>query len=267
LSDIAYSDVKQWLIEKAGRFSKDTCRLMIAAGRSVMQEACNDGLASANPFHGLARFYRHSEREDPDPFTHEEWKLVEAKIAKLYPEYLTMTHFMIGAGVRIGEAIGLKDGDIDWHQNRIKIGRTIPIHRKVERPKTAAGRRTLEIEQWLMDELKAHLAAKKVRVLAGDVRACDWVFCSTLGNPIDYSGFHKRWDAAQSTAKVRQRRPHDLRHTWASWALSEGKPLLWVSKQLGHSSPLVTLKIYAHWMPDEAKSATQMQPEAGENLK
>jgi Phage integrase family len=39
---------------------------------------------------------------------------------------------------------------------------------------------------------------------------------------------------------------HDLRHTVASLMLNHGVPALGVSKILGHSSPNVTLNIYAH---------------------
>ena len=44
--------------------------------------------------------------------------------------------------------------------------------------------------------------------------------------------------------------PYDLRHTFASILLSDGVPLLYVSKQLGHSKPDTTLKYYARWIPD-----------------
>ena len=111
-----------------------------------------------------------------------------------------------------------------------------------------------------MRELQSHLTARRASALAGKAESCDWVFASDSGQPIDYSGFHKRWDRAQKLAKVRQRRPHDARHSWASWALSDGKPLLWVAKQLGHSSPMVTLKIYATWMPGEGKNASKTHP-------
>src|SRR3990167_9012788 len=239
--------VKAWILSKATidparrprRYSKDSCRLMMATGRAMFQEAVHEGLIAANPFTGLAKFYRKSERDDPDPFTREEWALVDAQIGKKCPEYSTLVHFLIGTGVRIGEALGLKWGDIDERRGEVRIRRTLPIHRQMEKPKTKAGKRTLELTPELMAELKAHGVTRKAAVFAGYAKACDWVFATPGGEPIDYSRFHKRWDLAQSAAKVRHRRPHDLRHTWASWALSEGKPLLWGSKQLGHSSPMV----------------------------
>jgi integrase len=261
LTDVTYSDVKAWILSKAAeKYSKDSCRLMVAAGRSMFQEAMLEGLISGNPFVGLSRFYRAAEREDPDPFSREEWGKVEAYFSANYQDYLALVRFMSGTGVRVGEALGLKWGDIDWEAGRIRIKRTLTINRTIENPKTKAGRRTLEVEPTLIQALKAHQVAHKAAVLSGKAESSEWVFDSGNGQPIDYSGFHKRWDLAQSKVKVRQRRPHDLRHSWASWALSEGKPLLWVSKQLGHSSPMVTLKIYATWMPEEGtKNGLQIQ--------
>jgi hypothetical protein len=40
-----------------------------------------------------------------------------------------------------------------------------------------------------------------------------------------------------------------MRHTFASLLLSDGVPILYVSRQLGHRDPLITLHVYAHSMP------------------
>lgn len=41
-------------------------------------------------------------------------------------------------------------------------------------------------------------------------------------------------------------RTHDLRHTFASMLISAGADVVTVSRQLGHASPDITLRIYAH---------------------
>jgi integrase len=49
---------------------------------------------------------------------------------------------------------------------------------------------------------------------------------------------------------------HDLRHTVASLLLSKGHSLKAVSQRLGHANPTMTLRVYAHTMPnDDAKLA------------
>ncbi|BCZ90880.1 hypothetical protein TthAA37_00690 [Thermus thermophilus] len=48
-------------------------------------------------------------------------------------------------------------------------------------------------------------------------------------------------------------RVHDLRHTWATLALSRGVPLEVVSERLGHASPTITLGIYRHLLEEERR--------------
>jgi integrase len=43
---------------------------------------------------------------------------------------------------------------------------------------------------------------------------------------------------------------HDLRHTYASLKIEQGENLVYISKQMGHSSTTVTSTIYAHLIND-----------------
>ena len=52
---------------------------------------------------------------------------------------------------------------------------------------------------------------------------------------------------------IRDIRFHDLRHTFASQLLSNGTNILYVSQQLGHANPAITMKIYAKWIPKEGQ--------------
>ena len=50
---------------------------------------------------------------------------------------------------------------------------------------------------------------------------------------------------------VRPLRMHDARHTWATLALDAGKNLRWLSDQIGHADPALTLRVYAHALREE----------------
>lgn len=55
-----------------------------------------------------------------------------------------------------------------------------------------------------------------------------------------------RLDKALEAAELGKLRFHDLRHGYASLLIAEGLNVVFVSRQLGHSSPDITLRVYAH---------------------
>src|SRR5262249_47962158 len=60
---------------------------------------------------------------------------------------------------------------------------------------------------------------------------------------------HRVWARLLTLAGIRAVRLHDLRHTFASLHLQAGRPVTWVSRQLGHHSPDFTWRIYSHFVP------------------
>jgi hypothetical protein len=52
--------------------------------------------------------------------------------------------------------------------------------------------------------------------------------------------------------------PADLRHTFASILIREGADVVFVSRQLGHANPSITLRIYAH-LSGADEQATQLR--------
>jgi hypothetical protein len=43
-----------------------------------------------------------------------------------------------------------------------------------------------------------------------------------------------------------------MRHTFASLLLQAGAPITYVSRQLGHKDSAITLRVYAHWLPESS---------------
>ncbi|MGO9343404.1 MAG: tyrosine-type recombinase/integrase [Acidimicrobiales bacterium] len=64
-----------------------------------------------------------------------------------------------------------------------------------------------------------------------------------------------RFERLVASAGLRRIRLHDCRHTAASLMLASGVPVKVVSELLGHSSPTITLSIYAHTLPGMAHEA------------
>lgn len=55
---------------------------------------------------------------------------------------------------------------------------------------------------------------------------------------------------AQAAGLPKALSPYSLRHSYATGLLARGVSLLWVSQQLGHSSPDVTLHWYGWALPE-----------------
>src|SRR5213594_1006287 len=80
----------------------------------------------------------------------------------------------------------------------------------------------------------------------------DWVFAHRKGKRIRF--MQNGFQAACTRAKIKSFRVHDLRHTFASWLVQGGVPLLEVAKLLGHSTIEMTER-YAHLAPENLKAA------------
>lgn len=65
----------------------------------------------------------------------------------------------------------------------------------------------------------------------------------------------------RAKAKIRPGRLHDVRHSHASHLLTAKPypvPVHVVAARLGHSSPVVTLNVYAHVLPRNDKDAADV---------
>ena len=75
------------------------------------------------------------------------------------------------------------------------------------------------------------------------------VFPNKAGNPINHNNLIQRhFYPALEKAGLPKIRFHDLRHTYASLLIEQGENIKYIQSQLGHSSPTVTLNVYAHLM-------------------
>ena len=95
------------------------------------------------------------------------------------------------------------------------------------------------------------LAAAALELLAG-LRERDpagvWVLPGARGEGA-YTGLQKDWERIRERAGLPGVRLHDLRHSFASFAVADGHTLFLVGKALGHKQARTT-EIYAHLSDD-----------------
>jgi integrase len=83
---------------------------------------------------------------------------------------------------------------------------------------------------------------------------CLWVFANpSTGQP--YSCISHTWNRARERAGMPDLRLHDLRHSFASFLINNGRSLYEVQKILGHSTQRMTER-YAHLAHDTLLDAT-----------
>ena len=85
-------------------------------------------------------------------------------------------------------------------------------------------------------------------------RKSAWVFPSRWGNLDHLSDITGFWRDVRTEADLRDVRPHDLRHTYASIALAHGETVLTIGRLLGHDHPGTTLK-YTNFADAAAREA------------
>ena len=137
-----------------------------------------------------------------------------------------------------------------------------------EKLKTVKSRRTVPISKDVVAELKSHKARQSAEKLAAYTKAEEHaqkygvevekqayyedtglVFCMENGTALDPNYIAHVFYRNLDNAKLPHFRFHDIRHTFATLALSKGEPIKKVSAILGHASITLTLETYAHLIP------------------
>jgi integrase len=181
-------------------------------------------------------------------------------------KYKTLFLVAVMTGARQGELLGLKWGDLDLINSQIHIQRTFTKGQFFP-TKTRDSKRKIDLSPAVMLELKKwKLACPK--------NDLDLIFPNEAGEPMNYSNMvqrhflpalekagiieiekiknkpkdPKKYKKAFRKTKGMKVRFHDLRHGFASLLIEQGENIKYIQAMLGHSSPMVTLNVYAHLM-------------------
>lgn len=169
-------------------------------------------------------------------------------------------HRMMGAfwllgttGMRRGEAMGLKWADIDLDAAQLVIRRTLVDNNlapgwRFESTKTRSSMRTLALDENLVEALRIHRAKQNAERLAlgAGWTDLDLVNPGPIGSPLPPRRLTEQFSRLSARLGLPHIRLHDLRHTYATLALSAGIHPKIVQERLGHSNISVTLDIYSH---------------------
>lgn len=207
---------------------------------SVMDLAVDEGHITRNPVKRVrlpkAQLVEHEERF----LTHEE---AAALVDATHLHYRPLVMFLLGTGLRWSEATALQARHVNLAAGTVRVQRAwkrVPGGWEVGPPKSRKANRTVNA---------GVPALVAVAPLLG--KANDLVFTTPRRGVIRHSNFYNRiWLPAIKASGIDPPPTiHDLRHTHASWLLSDGQGLEAVQDQLGHESYETTRKVYAHLLP------------------
>lgn len=169
----------------------------------------------------------------------------------------------IFTGVRLGELLGLRSSDADFEAGVLRVHRQLDRDGSLVEPKTPQAKRDVVLMPALVRVLKEHRIASPFSTPA------DLIFPNAVGTGASETVARDALRASMKRAGLKDREPfrwHDLRHTYARLLIASGANVPFVSRQLGHADPSITLKVYAHLFEaaeHAAKTTAALEAEFG----
>ena len=242
----------QAALQQAG-YARATISRKLASLRSFYRFAMRQGLASDNPAKPLRNPRR--QRKLPHVLSNEEvGKLLLAppanSVAGLRDRAILET--MYSAGLRVSELVSLRDGDLDFDEQLIRV--------------RGKGRkeRVSPLGSYAIKAIKRY-SQKRVRDPKTDAMGRDAaVFVNRFGRLLTTRSVGRMLEKyiAQTDLDTRTS-PHTLRHSFATHLLDRGADIRSVQELLGHKS-LATTQIYTHVSAANLRSVyEQAHPRAG----
>jgi integrase len=279
LRQIKPSQIKHWQAAriKAG-LGKPTLLKALTLLGSILQRACEDELIEHNPTRSVRRA-RSPKTAEVRPLAPAAVEAIRA--AMLNPELVTvgaskpgqrarqahaqpapgtpytrmrdatLVSVLAYAGLRPGEAMGLRWGDI--RENTILVERSLSSG-ELKSTKTG-GARTVRLLEPLAQDLR------EFKLASGRPSDKTLIFSGPDGGP--WTTLHlwrvRNWKRALKAAGLDHARIYDLRHSFASLLAHEGRAVTYIGRQLGHS-PAVSLRTYQHVI-DELEATPKLSAE------
>lgn len=221
-------------LERRGK-APATIRLIVTTLRIALNAAVAERSIPDNPAAGVK--LPRVERDPVRPLTADEADAIRTAVRGSWLE--PIVRFLLGSGVRLGEAIGLDQRDLHLEAGYVSLRKSKTIVRSVDisDDAVAALRLALAVAPRRGPNEPVFFSPKEPRgrMLGSSVSHAlpRYLADSGLGH------FH----------------PHLIRHGVATIMLSAGHSMRVIAEQLGHRNPAITARIYAHVIPESQRAA------------
>ncbi|MEQ8481770.1 MAG: tyrosine-type recombinase/integrase [Hoeflea sp.] len=251
--DVTRADVKRFLQDIAsGKTSVDTKtglrgRAIVKGGKGtatrtvgllggIFSYAFDCGLIEMNPVHGVKRF---ADKKGQRYLSQQELvalgrALADGEERGLNPQALAILKMLVFTGARKGEIETLRWDAVDFDGGYLRLA------------DSKTGQKAFPLNAGALEILS------KITRLDGS----PYVFPAHRSER-HYEGTPKVWRIIRSMAGLENVRMHDLRHSFASIAVSGGASLPIIGALLGHTDSATTQR-YAHFHDDPLKAASEV---------
>jgi integrase len=263
VKDLDHEAVAEWVNWLQGRgLAGHTIANRHGLLSAAMSSAVRDKIATDNPCRGM-RLPRtsHLRQEmtflDRDEFARL-WSLVHER-------YRPLVLLLVGTGMRFGEATALHVADVDLSARSVRVRKAWKRTRKSVKElgptKSLRSDRTVAIPAQVAEALRPLAEGRPANALlftnarGGEVKQSTFwtrvwqpAVCAFAGDEItyDHDKDGRKVLRVVSQGPGKHPRIHDLRHTFASWAIQSRVPLPVIQRQLGHEKITTTIDTYGH---------------------
>jgi integrase len=218
---ITAADVAEWVAERADERKAGTVAQYLDVFKVLLDYIGLEPNPARDPKVRLPR--RVTEEANPPSDAH-----FLAIVEKLLPRWRLLFITIEQGGLRIGEAIALRWGDVDAAGNRLRLPRS------ATKTKTS---RWVQLPEWLMEAIEDACPLE------------DRVPERKVFQGLEVSAARQAMTRACRLAKIPHYSPHDLRHRRLTIWHQSGVPARELAERAGHSKPSMSLDVYTHVMP------------------
>lgn len=220
--------------------------------RAAFNDAVRQGVIGYNPAERIPN-PKHEASEQAE-WNREQMKAWLHRAMNSPYQHAPLLAFLLGSGLRFGEAIGLRWTHLDLQQGVITIRRAIVwegnSRNSVQGPKTKHGLRSVTLPDFCIDILRA-----LPRPLNDDAP----VFKTATGTTPAQSVVGATMRKLCQQADVPSIPPHGLRHCHSALLLADGLDLQALRRRLGHARVDMSVNRYAYALRPDAEAAEAVQ--------
>lgn len=239
VAELHHRQVERFVADLDGRLRPSTIRGVLGTLRSALAAGVRRRELPDNAAMGVE-----APAPDAEPvhaLTPDEARALIEAVRGTWLEQLA--RFLLGSGVRIGEALALNQGDVKPGFVSVRRAKTVPRAVPISADAQAA-------------------LAEAIRLAPRNGPKEPVFYGPKSGDRLTRAVATHALPRVLQKAGLRRLTPHGLRHGAATLMLAAGTPMRVIAEQLGHANPAMTARVYAHVVPDAQRRAVDTLDEA-----